>query len=88
MPDSQVNICRRCLLRDMGDSEYYQGVVKYRETLPPEYGVSDEIYQERLDLCLGCDELENGVCRQCGCFVEIRASMNAKSCPKPGMKLW
>ncbi|MDY3745248.1 MAG: DUF6171 family protein [Lachnospiraceae bacterium] len=31
--------------------------------------------------CRQCDRLLNGMCRICGCFVEMRAAIKVKSCP-------
>lgn len=45
-------------------------------------GVTDE---RRLEGCKSCDELQNGTCMQCGCYVEIRAARLDMHCP---MKQW
>lgn len=77
----EQNICRCCLLQDMDDNDYYQSVVRYRQTLPPGQKSSDEEYQRRLTLCRECKELMNGVCGQCGCYVEMRAAAKKMRCP-------
>ena len=38
-------------------------------------------YRRRLALCKGCGELANGICAQCGCFVELRAAKRQNRCP-------
>ncbi len=39
------------------------------------------LYETRLSLCKECDLLLDGMCRACGCFVELRATMKKNSCP-------
>jgi hypothetical protein len=86
----ETKICRRCLLEDLPgkEAEYYQSVLRYREMLSDGQGVSDERYDKRLAACLLCDELANGVCNQCGCYVQIRAATKKMNCPHPGGSLW
>ena len=75
--------CKRCLLRDMPESDYYQSVLTYRVGLPEKEKVSDTQYERRLEACSGCEHLSNGVCGQCGCYVEMRASARSMHCPPP-----
>lgn len=75
--------CRQCLLRDMTDeNDYYQSVLFYRETMPKRKRTPDDAYEARLQACKACASLENGTCRQCGCFVEMRAAQIDKHCPR------
>lgn len=77
-----VKHCRRCLLRDMTDeNDYYQSVIFYRSTMPQKKRTPDNEFEARLATCRECDSLENGTCRQCGCFVEIRAARIDMHCP-------
>jgi hypothetical protein len=46
---------------------------------------SDELYENRLDLCKECDSLLAGTCQKCGCYVEIRAASKSAKCP---IKKW
>jgi len=89
MPDEPLK-CKQCLLRDMQgkEADYYQSVLKYRKTLDVNHGVEDLIYEERLSACTKCDALVNGVCKHCGCFVEMRAALQKNKCPNPGKNLW
>ena len=78
--------CRRCLLREMKDkNDYYQSVLFYRSTLPAKKRAPDGVYERRLEGCKSCDELQNGTCMQCGCYVEICAARVDMHCP---MKQW
>ena len=77
-----VKQCRRCLLRDMTDeNDYYQSVLFYRATMPKKKRTPDDAYEARVAACRECDSLENGTCRQCGCFVEMRAARADMHCP-------
>ena len=79
MPDRR---CRRCLLREMQDeNDYYQSVLHYRAALPPKARTPDAIWEQRLTACKACDELQNGTCMQCGCYVEMRAARLDMHCP-------
>ena len=54
---------------------------QYIDTLPEESRASDEEYSRRIGICDGCDKLEEGLCRACGCFVELRAAVKYRNCP-------
>ena len=41
----------------------------------------EEEYKKRLDICKECDNLINGMCKICGCFVEMRAAIKKNYCP-------
>lgn len=78
----QPTRCRRCLLREMTDeNDYYESVKRYRATLPARKRTPDTAYEQRLAACKGCGSLENGTCRQCGCYVEMRAARLDMHCP-------
>ena len=73
--------CRKCLLRDMPGEEYFTSLKKYIEGLGTREKVPSEVYEQRLSLCRECAHLLSGMCRKCGCFVELRAAMRKNSCP-------
>ncbi len=77
---SQRPLCRRCLLKDL-DEEYFRSIYQYIENLPWEERASQSVYAGRLALCRTCESLQNGMCIQCGCFVEVRAAKRRLSCP-------
>lgn len=80
---SEPKRCRQCLLRDMADEDgFYRGVLRYRSVLSEEERTPDGAYEARLSVCRSCGSLENGTCRQCGCFVEMRAARIDMHCPK------
>ena len=69
----EKKICKRCLIDELDYDDTYEDIKRYIEEFPQEKRVSGEEYSERLRICRECDELENGICRKCGCFVELRA---------------
>ncbi len=74
-------VCTRCLLRDMIDADTSM-IEKYKAALKAEDIVSDEEYESRLDICKGCDKLNEGTCMACGCYVELRATAKVSRCPR------
>lgn len=74
------NLCKRCLLKDLTDDDYFKSVYDYIAGLSEDVKVSDEVYRRRLDICMTCGHLVNGMCDLCGCFVEVRASKIANHC--------
>lgn len=81
MSESSQRICKKCLIRDMSEKEYFENMYSYIANLPQEDKVPEEEYQHRLEKCKSCDSLLSGMCRICGCYVEMRAAMKARHCP-------
>lgn len=79
--EQQKRICRKCLTRDMDQAEYFANLHTYIENLDADIKVDSQLYNERLEICKGCDLLADGMCRACGCFVELRAALWKNSCP-------
>lgn len=73
--------CKKCLLLQAGENVTWETVKEYISTLSDELKVDDEVYQNRLDKCMQCDNLISGMCLKCGCYVEVRAVLKDKSCP-------
>ena len=74
-------MCKKCLLRDMDEDAIYQTVQEHMKSISPERRISEEIYEERLNVCKNCEHLMNGMCRKCGCYVELRALGKGNKCP-------
>ena len=74
-------ICRKCLTRDMDQAAYFQNLHDYIAGLDEELKVEEPLYEKRLSFCKECDLLLDGMCRACGCFVELRAAIKKNSCP-------
>ena len=73
--------CRKCLTREMEQTEYFRTLHEYIAHLDADLKVDDEVYEERLALCKQCEKLYQGMCRICGCYVELRAAMKIRACP-------
>lgn len=73
--------CRKCLLSEMAPDGYFQSLRLYIEQLEPETKVAETVYAERLSRCKSCEQLLDGMCRLCGCYVELRAVMKQNACP-------
>ena len=71
-----------CLLRD-DDTQIalHQIVSDYVESLSPDLRCDATLYEQRLTVCRSCDQLRNGTCRLCGCYVEARAAKRKMGCP-------
>lgn len=78
----ELRVCRRCLTREMADSEeIYHSLMAYIENLDVDIRTPGEAYEARLDVCRRCDMLLQGMCRKCGCYVELRAAVRGNVCP-------
>lgn len=82
LENQEARGCRRCLLRDLPQAEYFERLHAYIENLDAELKVDSGVYGQRLGRCRECDELISGMCRICGCYVELRAVMKKNICPK------
>lgn len=75
--------CRKCLTRDMvGKEEYFRSLREYIANLDPDIKADEALYEERLAVCKKCDLLLEGMCRICGCYVELRAVVAKNICPR------
>ena len=74
-------VCKRCLLADIDVDGLYKKVSELIELIPEDIRASDELYHKRLEICRACHSLENGICRECGCFAELRAATRKNYCP-------
>lgn len=79
--DAPQRICKKCLLRDMQEGEYFRNMYEYIANLDPDVKSEEELYEKRLAACKQCGNLVNGMCRVCGCFVEMRAAVRKNYCP-------
>lgn len=81
--------CKKCLLRDLPEAEYFKTMYEYIANLDPDIKAEPDVYEERLALCRDCEELLSGMCRLCGCYVEMRAAVRKNYCPGVGAgKRW
>lgn len=76
-----IRYCKRCLLADIDVDGLYKQVSDLIALIPDDRRTAEEEYRRRLDICRGCDRLRDGICGECGCFVELRAANSANYCP-------
>ena len=75
--------CKRCLLREMADQEdYFRSLRDYIENIDPDIRAEEYLYEKRLAFCRECDMLLQGMCRKCGCYVELRAAVAKNVCAR------
>ena len=84
--ETNVTACKKCLLRDMDQTEVFHNMYEYIANLDQEDKVTEEQYEQRLAICRTCDWLLSGMCRVCGCYVEMRAAMKIRHCPNARRK--
>ena len=73
--------CKKCLLRDIDQNEYFANLHDYMERIDDDLKVDTSLYETRLDVCQECDYLNAGMCGACGCYVELRALLKKNACP-------
>lgn len=74
--------CRRCLLEDMpSEAVLMENIRDLIALLPEEQRAPEESRAARLAICRCCDQLADGTCALCGCFVELRAAKARMRCP-------
>lgn len=76
-----MRACKRCLVSELDEREAYENMFTYIAQLDEEIKAEPSLYERRLQTCKACSSLQNGVCRVCGCFVEMRAAVTKNTCP-------
>lgn len=71
----------RCTLMESGLEDMARLVQEYVESLSEDEKTTKEAYEMRLNACRACNDLRNGTCALCGCYVEARAAKRRQSCP-------
>lgn len=85
---TELRQCRRCLLLQAGDTVNYDLIQEHISRLSPDEKAGDEQYRQRLTMCSSCDELIDGTCLKCGCYVEFRAAFKKQHCPDMRRRYW
>jgi len=81
MEQNKTKMCRKCLLEDFAPEEYIKNMRTYIDGLAEDVRTEADVYNMRLEICRECEYLYEGMCKICGCFVEYRAAIKARSCP-------
>ena len=74
------------MLRGESKGEYFEKLEHYIARLDEDVRVEQAVYEERLKKCSQCGRLLNGMCRLCGCYVELRAALKVRKCPDADRK--
>lgn len=77
----EKRFCRRCLLDEVFEKDEYKNLQEHIKNIDNQIKTEEHEYKRRLELCMECDNLINGMCKICGCFVEMRAAVNKNYCP-------
>lgn len=81
-------LCRKCFIEALGNADLTREISDYIASLPEEIKTGERDYRSRLAVCENCDSLADGICRYCGCFVEVRAVKRGLGCPHPEGDKW
>lgn len=76
-----MEVCKRCLIREMAQLELAKGIESYISRIDEQDRTEAAEYEKRLNICKECNELISGTCRKCGCYVELRAATGNNHCP-------
>lgn len=74
--DGNTRICKKCLLREMDEAGFFQNMYDYIARIPADDKAPEEEYERRLSICKECEKLLSGMCRMCGCYVEMRQRLH------------
>lgn len=72
----------------MNEAGAYKTMYEYIANLPPDDKTPAQEYETRLSQCKTCDHLLSGMCRICGCYVEMRAAITHRHCPDIHPRWW
>ncbi|PSW10303.1 hypothetical protein C9J01_19025 [Photobacterium rosenbergii] len=77
---SSLRECKACIMAKI-DAEFAANLEQKIKHIDDELKVDPSTYQERMSICEGCEKLIQGICRACGCYVELRGVMRRNTCP-------
>jgi predicted Zn-ribbon and HTH transcriptional regulator len=80
--------CKKCLLLEAGEGITYNEIMQYISTIDKNELVDENTFQSRINFCKNCDYLISGMCRKCGCYVEVRARLKNTTCPNYDNRKW
>ena len=77
-------ICPRCLPAADGKA-LSEAIAEYVSLIPEDNKADDKLRSHRLEICAECVGLSDGLCAECGCYVEVRSAKRNMRCP---LKKW
>ena len=87
--NGKLRVCRKCLPGQKNEEAFYEDLSRYIQRMDEELKVDQQTYEKRLGICSSCERLMSGMCRLCGCFVELRAVQkvrNVRICRQNGRR--
>ena len=82
------NECKKCLLYEAGEKVTSGEIEAYINTLPQDIKADNDTFLNRISFCKRSDYLISGMCRKCGCYVEVRARIKSNNCPDVNNRKW
>lgn len=82
------NECKKCLLYEAGEKITLAEIEAYINTLQQDIKADNDTFLSRISFCKECDYLISGMCRKCGCYVEVRARIKSNNCPDVNNRKW
>lgn len=73
--------CKKCLLADLQEDQVLARIRQLLDLMPEKEKAKEQVYQDRLAICLECPDMKDATCSQCGCYVELRAAKASAHCP-------
>ena len=77
-----MRVCKRCLGKMTLAEDAYDNMIAYIKGIDEQIKTNEQVYEIRLFTCRSCKSLINGMCKHCGCFVEMRAAITKNKCPR------
>lgn len=74
-------VCRKCLLWEDMPENMTDYLENHMNAIPENARTAPALLDERLRVCDSCNMLLEGICRACGCYVYLRASVKNQHCP-------
>lgn len=80
--EENYRFCKKCLTRDIIDKDdFFKTLKMLIDGIDKNEKTPSEEYERRLNVCLSCERLADGMCNACGCYVELRAAKKDTHCP-------
>lgn len=73
--------CPKCIAGKTDPAVYFADLSEYIANMDRDVKADDSVREQRLALCRACKMQISGMCRACGCFVELRTAVKSNACP-------
>ena len=79
--ETSTGFCKRCLIYEEAEQYKEYNITSYVQQIPFDVRAEEAQYKHRLGICRDCNKQFQGMCRLCGCFIEVRAAVRIRICP-------